>query len=245
MDFRGFAPHNSIKSTDIPDFRQRNKQHDLHPSANHQLELLQTGVSTPESNFGQGKTLSELGDSSSIFSYNNTPTSFDFEYNPTQTSAKSPIPLLFGTGKASRTADRPISKRISRTLRDSSPIYISSSPPSVDFGSKKIETNSDYPSPDTRSHPQKNKMVNERSPAKSPLRPVVPNDQSQMESQAIKPGSSVPQFGQISVPQSPLFRAQPKEKSVFIQPKARPEHHREPSMFYFQQYTSFANNLDV
>lgn len=74
-------------------------------------------------------------------------------------------------------------------------------------------------------------MVNERSPAKVPLSTVVPNDQPPKPAEgslyAPKPVSNVPQFGQTSLPQSPLHKALPKEKSVFIQPKARPEHHRE------------------
>ncbi|KAF8864829.1 hypothetical protein BDZ45DRAFT_581467 [Acephala macrosclerotiorum] len=86
-------------------------------------------------------------------------------------------------------------------------------------------------------------MVNERSPAKAPLRPVVPNEQHQSQPDASsKPTtqanlfassllpSSVPQFGQTSLPQSPLNRGSlgsSKQNSMFIQPKTRPELHRD------------------
>jgi hypothetical protein len=74
-------------------------------------------------------------------------------------------------------------------------------------------------------------MVNERSPAKAPLRPVIPNDQPPQMSQGSNPAKAVqanaPQFGQSSLPQSPLPKISQKNSSVFIQPKARPEHHRE------------------
>jgi hypothetical protein len=85
-----------------------------------------------------------------------------------------------------------------------------------------------------------NKMVNERSPAKAPLRPVVPNDQPQSQadrsSKSIPqpdlfasrpPPSSVPQFGQPTLPQSPLNRGPPKQSSVFLKPTTRPELHRD------------------
>lgn len=74
-------------------------------------------------------------------------------------------------------------------------------------------------------------MVNERSPAKAPLKPVVPNEQpSRMadHSYPSKPQpTTVPRFGQPTLPQSPLHRPAQKESSVFIQPKSRPEHHRD------------------
>ncbi|KAG0645775.1 putative ATP-dependent helicase [Hyphodiscus hymeniophilus] len=38
--------------------------------------------------------------------------------------------------------------------------------------------------------------------------------------------TTVPRFGQPTLPQSPLHRPAQKESSVFIQPKSRPEHHR-------------------
>jgi len=77
-------------------------------------------------------------------------------------------------------------------------------------------------------------MVNERSPAMAPLRPVVANEQppaqKSVNSVLSKPTQSIPpQFGKPSVPQSPLNRPAQKESNVFIQPKSRPEHHRDYS----------------
>ncbi|CZS96469.1 related to RIS1-similarity to RAD5 protein [Rhynchosporium graminicola] len=71
-------------------------------------------------------------------------------------------------------------------------------------------------------------MVNERSPAKAPLQPIILNEQPQKEaesSRSVKP-STVPQFGQPTFPSSPLHRAPVKDSGLFIQPKSRPEHHR-------------------
>jgi hypothetical protein len=76
-------------------------------------------------------------------------------------------------------------------------------------------------------------MVNERSPAKKPLNSVAANDQPPKmadPSYPSKPQATVvPQFGQPTLPQSPLHRPPQKETNVFIQPKARPEHHRDPT----------------
>ncbi|KUJ23086.1 uncharacterized protein LY89DRAFT_679900 [Mollisia scopiformis] len=83
-------------------------------------------------------------------------------------------------------------------------------------------------------------MVNERSPAKAPLRPVAPNEQPQSQSDGSSkplpqpdlfssrpPPSSVPQFGQPTIPHSPLNRGPSKQSSMFIQPTTRPELHRD------------------
>ncbi|KAH7397868.1 SNF2 family N-terminal domain-containing protein [Cadophora sp. MPI-SDFR-AT-0126] len=73
-------------------------------------------------------------------------------------------------------------------------------------------------------------MVNERSPAKAPLQAVVLNEQPPKEAEisyAPKPQSTVPQFGQPTFPSSPLHRAPAKDSGLFIQPKSRPEHHRD------------------
>lgn len=131
------------------------------------------------------KSLSELGDSSSLFSIKT-----DSDFEPTSTphlASNSPIPFVLGA-----------SKQHSRSLGKGQ---------------------------------HKNKMVNERSPAKAPLRPVVPNDQppraAESEASSKPAQSTVPQFGQPTMPHSPLRRPAQKESSVFIQPKARPEHHRD------------------
>jgi hypothetical protein len=124
-------------------------------------------------------SLSELGDSSSLFSYK-TP---DFEFTGKGIPFKntySPIPFVFG-----------------KSDKDSSP----------------------------------HKMVNERSPAKATLLPRVGNEQpTRQEETSYKLNatpSSVPQFGQPTMPHSPLHRPAPKDSGVFIQPKSRPEHHRD------------------
>ncbi|CAL3962539.1 unnamed protein product [Diplocarpon coronariae] len=75
-----------------------------------------------------------------------------------------------------------------------------------------------------------NVMVNERSPAKAPLQSVMPNQQYSKQSEssyAPKPLSSIPQFGQPTILSSPLHRSAAKESNLFIQPKSRPEHHRD------------------
>ncbi len=75
-------------------------------------------------------------------------------------------------------------------------------------------------------------MVNERSPGKGPLQATKANEQPihQTEpAQQIKPvyPSSVPKFGETTLPQSPLGR-KALESKVFIQPKPpRPEYHKE------------------
>ncbi|KIN01309.1 hypothetical protein OIDMADRAFT_103925 [Oidiodendron maius Zn] len=74
-------------------------------------------------------------------------------------------------------------------------------------------------------------MVNERSPAKAPLYPVMANEQprpprepeSSLLSKPLQATTS--QFGRPSMPHSSLNP--PKESNVFFQPKSRPEHHRD------------------
>ncbi|KAN0119906.1 SNF2 family N-terminal domain containing protein [Hyaloscypha variabilis] len=79
-------------------------------------------------------------------------------------------------------------------------------------------------------------MVNERSPAKpppkAPLNAIMANEQPAKQIEGSYPfkvtQSNVPQFGQPTLPHSPLNRAPARESSsVFIQPKSRPEPHRE------------------
>lgn len=259
MDSRGFgfAPQNSIKSTAPPDFRQRN-------FTNKQTVFQSPGsnFSTPETSAAQGKTLSDLGDSSSIFAFK-SPDSVDLGK---QAVNDNPTTFIFGAGKGSALQIRPIAKPKPRRLLDSSPSSVSSSasveslsrsykgntqgyipgiskdlrnspspsPSPIEFG--RPASKSEQPIPftfgvkDTRTLPRDGKMARERSPAKAPLATIVPNDQASKQQDTTKPMSGVPQFGQTSLPQSPLFRPPPKEKSVFIEPKARTEHHRDPSL---------------
>lgn len=137
--------------------------------------------STPSTIESKGKTLSELGDSSSLFSYK-TPSDYEFTGRPVPFSdTKSPIPFVFGVSNKPRSTSRYKSR----------------------------------------------KMVNERSPAKAPLLPVMPNDQPPKQAQTSYPAKPAqPQFGQPTMPHSPLHRPAQKHSNVFYQPKSRPEHHR-------------------
>lgn len=135
------------------------------------------------------KDLSELGDSSSLFTFNST-ASFEFGSAIKSTGNNCPIPFVFGVSKEANLEPEQI---------------------------------------------RQTKMVNERSPAKAtkaPLNPVMANEQPPKQSESSYPfkalQSNVPQFGQPTLPQSPLNRAPARESSsVFIQPKSRPEHHRD------------------
>jgi hypothetical protein len=75
-------------------------------------------------------------------------------------------------------------------------------------------------------------MVNERSPAKAPIQSSQADEQliqQAASTQLEKPAypSSVPKFGQPTIPQSPLGRSA-LESKLFIKPKpARPEYHKD------------------
>ncbi|RDW75060.1 DNA repair protein-1 [Coleophoma cylindrospora] len=79
-------------------------------------------------------------------------------------------------------------------------------------------------------------MVNERSPAKATVVAKAGDELNQPDRPFVsKNPLHAPQFGQTSTPQSPLPRQ--KESNVFIQPKARTEHHRngdQPKHPHFQ-----------
>ncbi|KAE8453441.1 hypothetical protein EG329_010302 [Mollisiaceae sp. DMI_Dod_QoI] len=201
-----FTPHNTLASTERPSFSHRRskspaKQYtqQLGTSASRSFtpsELAANHIllETPESAAANSVRLSDIGDSSSLFSYN-SPVSFGFGSAAKPTDTNSPIPFVFGIS-----AHAPREKRRTRT----------------------------------------NEMVNERSPAKAPLRPVIPNEQAPTQSDSSfkpasqpdlfasrPPPSSVPQFGQPTLPHSPLNRGPSKQSSMFIQPKTRPELHRD------------------
>ncbi|KAF7861922.1 hypothetical protein EAF04_007803 [Stromatinia cepivora] len=75
-----------------------------------------------------------------------------------------------------------------------------------------------------------NKMVREISPAKVQApRPEEPKDQYRSsQSNAANHLSSIPRFGEATLPQSPLNRkSQQQYSELFIQPKSRPEFHRD------------------
>ncbi|PVH84179.1 hypothetical protein DL98DRAFT_558444, partial [Cadophora sp. DSE1049] len=191
-----FTPHNTITTKERPNFKQRKpdpSSQQTHPrGVQHPLKTTHTSLDlpprretfyTPESTSERSITLSEIGNSSSLFSYY-SPASFDFGSAIKPTKSDCPIPFVFGIPKEPR--------RLEETRH--------------------------------------NKMVNERSPAKAPLQAVLPNEQPPKEAEssyAPKPQSTVPQFGQPTFPSSPLHRAPAKDSGLFIQPKSRPEHHRD------------------
>jgi hypothetical protein len=199
----GFIPRNNLDSTRTPIFRPQtlpstDDQEDSHLSTSfystsdlslHLSHRRRRSESLASTHAVGGKTLSELGDSSSLFS-------FQSPSNCRSASASSPY------------------------IRDQSPIPFELDP---------------YNNPEqfTNRTRQESKMVNERSPAKAPLRPVVPNDQPPPSQEAESSALSKPaqltsaQFGQHSKPQSTLNRPAHKESNVFMQPKSRPEHHRD------------------
>ncbi|KAK0107625.1 hypothetical protein ONS96_003431 [Cadophora gregata f. sp. sojae] len=191
-----FTPLNRLTTKDRPNFKQRRSD-----SASQQtnsrgvqlpIETKLTGLNlpphhetfyTPESTSERSITLSDIGNSSSLFSYD-SPASFDFGGAIKSAKSDRPIPFVFGIPKESL--------RLEGT--------------------------------------RQNRMVNERSPAKAPLQTVALNEQPPKQadnSYAPKPQSTVPQFGQPTFPSSPLHRAPAKDSGLFIQPKSRPEHHRD------------------
>lgn len=154
-----FTPHNTIGSRETPSFSKR--------------------PPSPE----QSTNLSNIGDSSSLFSYR-TPPAYEFAGSTDLDSENnSPIPFVFGASEPSKEQQG------------------------------------------------WNRMVNERSPAKSPLNSIAPNDQPPKMADPSYPSkpqpTAAPQFGLPTLPQSPLHKHAQKESSVFIQPKSRPEHHRD------------------
>jgi len=148
-----FAPRNTIHSNEEPIFRPR----------------------TPDSD--QSTHLSNIGDSSSLFSYRSPP-AFGFAANKQNNS---PISFVFGASD--------------------------------------------------KQYQSHNKMVNDRSPAKVPFVPVIPNEIPSSMADSSYPSkplpTTIPQFGQPTLPQSPLPRPAQKQSNVFLQPKSRPEHHRD------------------
>ncbi|KAL3422004.1 SNF2 family helicase [Phlyctema vagabunda] len=153
-------------------------------SAAVELPYLRRHSDSPDFRTGWvSKNLSELGDSSSLFS-------------------NSPQPYTTALAESAKGAD-------------SSVVYL-------------YETTSQSPSRNTQRTPHRNNMVNERAPAKAPLRTVDSDDSSASSISNPYPArihANMPQFGQPTLPQSPLPRQ--KESNVFIQPKHRTEHHRD------------------
>jgi hypothetical protein len=183
-----FTPLNTIESTETPNFRDtaRDRQQQYHSavetprgrSPSRLLPYLQRNLDSATAEAQYSPTLSNLGDSSSLFDSS-----------------------LEITGRAS----------ISTFYNDEEDAALGSK-----NNTKTISTAENL------------KMVKERSPAKVPLRPVEPNDQPQpSQGNPSKPLSSIPRFGEPTLPQSPLYRsAQQDHSELFIQPKSRPEQHR-------------------
>jgi hypothetical protein len=170
------TPHNSIASREPPKF------------------IRYQTTNSPENL----TSLSDLGDSSSLFSdksASNLNTSVQYKQN------QSPIPFAFLSSQKGQQ------------------YYQQSWPPSY------------------------NNMVNERSPSKAPSYKTTANDQPSKQPESLYSNgvaSAVPQFGQPTLPQSPLHRKTQKESGVFVQPKSRPEHHRAaPGMFILALLVDF------
>ncbi len=184
-----FTPHNTLGTKERPTFNQQRpalhtQNKSIKPQSQYDLPLNRLLSDSPRT-FDTSKDLSELGDSSSLFSYN-SPASFDFGSVIELADSECPIPFIFGASKKD-------------TLQKS------------------------------QSH--KYKMVKERSPAKPPLKPVAADEPLPKTAESAPPTktfpSGVPKFGQPTLPQSPLRRAQARDSTVFLQPKSRPELHRD------------------
>ena len=153
----GFTPHNTLGSRQPPNFTQlspdqRQDLPDLPRTGLRQTGYLQwdqqTDSATSITPFFISGRLSDIGDSSSLFS--NTPPSVDFTGGNKTAHTEFSKPFVFGTSqKEQKHSESPI--------------------PFV-FGASK----EDYKA----SKPGGIKMVNERSPGKAPLNPVQPNEQA-------------------------------------------------------------------
>ncbi|KAF4637665.1 hypothetical protein G7Y89_g424 [Cudoniella acicularis] len=209
MSRKVFAPHNTSSSQETPAFgdqrigcASKRAPDSTNPSATTTYSFSEGRFQSPE-NQQQSHNLSDLGDSSSIFSFKS------FQTPPSSSTPGS-------------------------TKHTSGPLSSPKTPPSFDFtGSVSNLNETDSPIPfvfGASKETSQNKMVNERSPAKAPLRPVMANEQPPRIPDGLAskpPQSAVPQFGQPTLPHSPLHRPVQKDSGLFIQPKSRPEHHRE------------------
>lgn len=224
-----FTPHNNLQSTKLPTFEtRRGKNIAAETSTSRTKDLDSAEFSTLLPSFDSPesvvKRLSDIGDSSSLFSYD-TPSSFIFGGETTK-DGRSPVPFIFGNSNASKEAD--------------SNTEFARKDHSFDFGgvNTRIARNSSTPfvfgstsndSKDKKLRSKESKMVNERAPAKAVPRPVSRDSDDGAPAPKFNYASGLgeaPRFGQTSLPQSPLVR-KPKESSMFIQPKSRPEHHRD------------------
>lgn len=198
----GFIPRNNLDSKNIPTFgsqalpslTDQNSQLFTSPCISEDLSLHLPAHPRPWDSIAStrevgGEALSELGDSSSLFSFQSPPEFGSSSISPPHPRYQVSIPFKLGS-----------SNKYEQYRRET-----------------QLESN----------------MVNERSPAKAPLHPVMPNEQPPpprgVEGAALPKHAQLatPQFGLPSMPQSPLYRPAQKESSVFIQPKSRPEHHRD------------------
>lgn len=218
----GFAPRNNLDSKATPIFRPKTPPAPVDQESYHlstspcgtndsspelpSLSHCQRRSETVTSTVNGGKTLSELGDSSSLF-FSESPVGYE------SVSSLSPY------AEAHK---------------------------SINFELKLL----------TKAQPQQARpqhqrnMVNERAPAKAPLRPVIPNEQPQSHVGAppALPKSSqppAPQFGQPSMQATQMNRPAQKESSVFVQPKSRPEHHRDAPKTCITHLSTFRSLLTV
>jgi len=183
--------------------------------------FLQSSYTLP---YVEGGRLSDIGESSSLFSYDSSP-SFNFGDS---TEVQHDRLQHFGPYSPS------VKKRGREHLGTKSGIS------SLDFGGSSALRPSDPSLPfvfgitsngEQRRNTQR-KMVNERSPAKAVPRPGS-SDNEKAPAPKYNFSSNMaeaPRFGQSSLPQSPLHRnpsMKSKEDAMFIKPKSRPEHHRD------------------
>ncbi|MCJ1243577.1 hypothetical protein MMC30_000774 [Trapelia coarctata] len=169
--------------------------------------------------------LSELGDSSSLFSFDSPRPAGSFgaanspHFKFRTKSADSKLPSTFGSSPPSQFPFRPFESPnftfSSKIARSKDLFTFESSPPPQRTSQRRDNPRLEKALPSKfLDHPSRT-MVVEREPPKAPLSPAKPNQQPQNPSQ--------PAFGKTSTLQSPL------RTSMFNIPKpnqARPEHHR-------------------
>ncbi|CAG8951176.1 hypothetical protein HYFRA_00007922 [Hymenoscyphus fraxineus] len=155
-------------------------------------------------------------------------------------------PNLPSLPRESLTPVKPFRIQSLSDIGDSSSLFSTPDEKSFQFTKGTSWADSDSPVPfvfgaydDSPESSTNRKMVNERNPANGPLQPHAPNQQArQMADNTYKaPTSSAHQFGQPSIPNSPLHKPHASQSSMFIQPKSRPELHRDsdkPAHPHFQ-----------
>ncbi|APA15699.1 hypothetical protein sscle_15g104690 [Sclerotinia sclerotiorum 1980 UF-70] len=193
----GFTPLNTIGSTDAPNFKRRNKTTNTN-----------TRIFKQQHNFKRVVNTSRTTTPSHII--------------PRIQRTTCPSPVTENSPSLSELGD-------STSLFDSSLLIIgrASNSNSAGKGTVVVLDTTKY---DRYLVEKGNKMVREISPAKVQApRPEEPKDQYRSsQSNAANHLSNIPRFGEATLPQSPLNRkSQQQYSELFIQPKSRPEFHRD------------------